>query len=313
MEDRNDTDVTEVAEGNTDFSHSGTDVPNYNGKVYRSWCFTYNNYDDDTVHNMESWMVKRLVCGAEIGESGTPHIQGYVTFCRGMRLSNCKKLLPSAHWEVAKAIDGENYCMKEGTVLRIDIDNRKQGVRNDLINACTIVKNKGLKELVEKDPDIYVKYSNGFERLVSRFKKPRIDKPYVEWIYGTTGGCKTRSVVESEPDLWISGQDLKWFCGYENQEAVLFDDFRGDMCKFRWLLRLLDRYPVRVETKGSSIEFTPKRIYITSSKHPRDVYNKDTFDNDEKVEQLLRRIDKITHITTTEENEETIYLNSLIF
>lgn len=298
MDDRNDTDVTEVAGGNTDSSHD-TDVPYYNGKVYRSWVFTLNNYHDDDLENMESWLVKRLVAGIEISSTGTPHVQGYVTFTCGKRLMNCKKLLPTARWAVAQAIDAENYSMKEGTILRIDLDNRQQGQRTDIKNGVKCVKEGGIKKLIDDEPEIYVKFNNGFEKLASRLKKPRVEKPFVEWIWGPKGVGKTRGVMEKESDIWVSGEDLKWFDGYENQEAVLFDDFRADMCKFRWLLRLLDRYPVRVQLKGSSIEFTPKRIYITSCKHPSDVYSKDTFDNDEKVDQLIRRIDLITHMSET--------------
>lgn len=303
MEDRNVTDVTEVSEGNTDFAHNvGTDVPGYNGKVYRSWCFTLNNYHDDDLHNMESWMIKRLVCGAEIGESGTPHIQGYVTFTRGMRLYNCKKLLPSAHWEVARAIDAENYCMKEGTVLRIDIDNRQQGQRSDLINACKIIKDKGLTAIKNEMPETYVKFHSGFDKLALHYDKERTTKPHVVWLWGPTGSGKTRYVFDKEKDLWVSGRDLRWFDGYENQEAVLFDDFRGDMCQFRVLLRLLDRYPYKVEIKGGTRQWKPERIYITSCKRPDDIYNKETFDNEEKVDQLLRRIDEIIFMNNIDED-----------
>lgn len=50
---------------------------------------------------------------------------------------------------------------------------------------------------------------------------------------------------------------------------------------------------MQLESKGGHIWWTPKRIYITSCKHPRDVYSDDVFDKDERVDQLLRRI---THI-----------------
>lgn len=35
-----------------------------------------------------------------------------------------------------------------------------------------------------------------------------------------------------------------WFDGYCGQEVVVFDDFRPWWCRFDYLLRLLDRYPM---------------------------------------------------------------------
>lgn len=86
---------------------------------------------------------------------------------------------------------------------------------------------------------------------------------------------------------------MKWFDGFDGQEAAVIDDFRGDFCTFHFLLRLLDRYPLKVAIKGGFMEWTPSRIFITSPHHPRDVYNK----TDEEIKQLTRRITQITHFT----------------
>ena len=117
-------------------------------------------------------------------------------------------------------------------------------------------------------------------------------KPVVTWIYGPTGTGKTRSVIFKEPDLWVSGFNLNWFDGYIGQPAVLFDDFRGSFCSFQTLLRLTDRYVFPVPVKGGFVDWAPLRIYITSCLHPKDAYP----NCDEKVDQLLRRIDTILHI-----------------
>jgi len=58
------------------------------------------------------------------------------------------------------------------------------------------------------------------------------------------------------------------------------------------LLRLLDRYDCRVETKGATIQFVPTKIVITSPVHPRSWYS--IFEHQEdKIDQLLRRITSI--------------------
>lgn len=73
-------------------------------------------------------------------------------------------------------------------------------------------------------------------------------------------------------------------------EAVLFDDFRADVCELHWLLQLLDRYPIDVPVKGGFVAFRPKRIYITSAFPPEGVYRNVC---EENMQQLRRRIDRV--------------------
>ena len=42
----------------------------------------------------------------------------------------------------------------------------------------------------------------------------------------------------------------KWWDGYEGEKEVLIDEFWKDFYKYHELLRLLDRYPCKVEKKG---------------------------------------------------------------
>jgi len=80
----------------------------------------------------------------------------------------------------------------------------------------------------------------------------------------------------------------KWWEGYDAHENVIIDDMRGDFCKFHELLRMLDRYAYRIETKGGSRQFRAKTIIITSCYSPTEM-----FDTREDIQQLLRRIDEI--------------------
>lgn len=142
-------------------------------------------------------------------------------------------------------------------------------------------------------PHMFVKYHRGFEKLlITEGHTLRPEPPDVTWIYGPTGTGKTRYVFENEDlsNLWLASVNLKWFDGYKGQEAVLIDDFRGNFCRFHSLLRYLDRYPMDVPIKGGFAVWMPKRIYITSSKHPGQIY-----DVDEDVNQLLRRITRIRY------------------
>ena len=64
------------------------------------WVFTYNNYDR-TINYLQyfrnsEFFINRAIWGYEIGEEGTPHLQGYLEFKRSKRLSHVRKILREA-------------------------------------------------------------------------------------------------------------------------------------------------------------------------------------------------------------------------
>lgn len=56
------------------------------------------------------------VIGKEIGENGTPHLQGYVEYKNPISFESLKKVNTRIHWEIAKGDRAANvkYCTKEG-------------------------------------------------------------------------------------------------------------------------------------------------------------------------------------------------------
>lgn len=84
----------------------------------RRWCLTANNPTDSTMSQLSHLKAKTeyWIFAKETGESGTPHIQGYFEAKNQMRLSTLKKIIPGAHFEVAKGNRKQNYdyCAKDG-------------------------------------------------------------------------------------------------------------------------------------------------------------------------------------------------------
>lgn len=109
-------------------------------------------------------------------------------------------------------------------------------------------------------------------------------------FWGPTGTGKSRRAWEEATfDAYPKGPTNIWWCGYRGQENVVIDEFRGQI-GISHMLRWLDRYPVVVEVKGSSVVLQAKKIWITSNLHPKDWYPEL---DEETYKALLRRLNII--------------------
>jgi len=106
------------------------DVPRVEGNTSSStpsvnpalrWCFTLNNWSQLELEDIIKYVpenCKLCIIGSEVGESGTPHLQGYIEFITKKRPKSIFKN-NRIHWEVCKADRKANlnYCSKEENVL----------------------------------------------------------------------------------------------------------------------------------------------------------------------------------------------------
>ncbi len=88
-------------------------------------------------------------------------------------------------------------------------------------------------------------------------------------ITGPSGTGKTRLVHHlAQGSLYTAEIDKRnyWFDGYHQERIVLFDEFDGhNTVSLPRLLKLLDRYIVRVPVKGGFTAFAPTTIYIINN------------------------------------------------
>lgn len=256
---------------------------------FRGWCFTINNYNDEDLAKVDAISCEYCVAGLEVGESGTPHVQGYVYFGTLKSLKQMKKIHAKAHWEGARGDAEENraYCIKEGRFKergtiphagkRTDIDAIKDAVK----------KGATMSEVVENVTSYQALKTA--ETLMKYQKCNSIREVEVKWYWGPSGSGKTWAAIHEcgDGDYWISSRGLKWWDGYSGQKYVIIDDFRRDFCTFHELLRLLDIYPFRVETKGSSQWLRATTIVVTAPYDPVKSWEGQT---EECLDQLRRRI-----------------------
>jgi len=249
----------------------------------KNWCFTLNNYTDVELQALaqagpellESQSLRYLVYGRETSESGTPHLQGFISYNSRKTLSAVKSTpgLSRAHLEPAKGtpVQAANYCKKDGEYTEYGQLPAGAGRRTDLEELYQLIKSgAGKEEVADKFPSQFIRYRNSILALIADYQEERDWECDVQVLWGRTGTGKTRKVFDSHPskDIYVHPGE-SWFNGYEGQPVVLFDDFNGSEFKLSYLLKLLDRYKMKVPVKGGYVQWIPKIIYITSNKDPQ--------------------------------------------
>jgi len=257
-------------------------VPPSEVGTFAGWCFTLNNPPrTDLPKDWES-VVMYCVWQLEKGEEGTPHLQGYVVFPRQVRFPFVKKLCKEANWQHRRGthLDAKSYCSKQDTRVDGPFEYGKeplgQGKRSDLDRVkVAIDAGKSEKELFDDYFPTMVKFYRGV-REYKRLRTPvRSWKTEVHILWGVTNIGKSYLAWSEAPQAYPKrytqgGGD--WWDGYDSHEDVVIDEFYG-WIKWNTLLQLLDCTPLLVDTKGGAVQFTARRIFITSNAHPRTWYN----------------------------------------
>lgn len=260
----------------------------------RGYCFTVNNYTDAECDWFKQFTDCEYLCvGKEIGESGTPHLQGYVYFTNARTIKGLKRLLgfKRAHLEQQRGTNfqASEYCKKESLFIERG-QMPKQGQRTDLNEIYDLVRNGASADTIAwEHPAAY----NMANRVINRLDDIRLRSQRRnfmtegEWIFGPTGVGKSEYAFQYE-DSYVYPYDGGWWDGYHCQENVVIDEFRGQLA-FNELLRMVDKHPnYFCRRRGREpMPFVSKKVIITSSCPPWEIY-KNLAESD-SLKQLYRR------------------------
>lgn len=261
-----------------------------------NWCFTDNAPEKDSTGEylcpVDPAQFKYFVAQVETApETGHIHWQGYVQLHKKARLSGVQKLFPhGVHLEPSKGKPHQAalYCQKletrlPGTEPIIFGTLSYSGKRNDIVTLRDeIKKGKTFRELTEND-DLLSSLSRHMkfhDRLRLTIMPPiKHDRKFI-LLYGKPRSGKTTFAFEhyaKTDDFYVTplSNGTAWFDGYDGQKYVLFDDFDGAASgvKLDFILRLLDKWPVMVPTKGSHAWFNPDIVMVTTNLKPSEWYN----------------------------------------
>lgn len=194
----------------------------------KHWCFTINNYTSEIEDAIKlaftNGNLEYVIYGREIGEEGTPHLQGFVSFKE--RIRRPTTILPQAHYTIARHVKNSiEYCKKDGDFVEYGkLLAGSRGKRTDLELFATDVKKNEYNrtQLIEAHKSIYAKYPRFFDEYIEihRPNRPVDIFPLREWQLNLS------ILLAAEPDdrhiVFVVDQygnkGKSWFTRYYEQQ-----------------------------------------------------------------------------------------------
>lgn len=249
-----------------------------------------------------------MIAVLESGETGNLHYQGYLEFQTSRKLTCCKALLPSAHFEIRRGSRQQAiaYVMKTLDIGLMGPTQIATAMDAWFINPCVDVSLALVPKVVAYNiNETYAELLNTNKRTVNDQLK-EVQQAIIQ-------GKSEEEIADDYFDLWIKYNQSftkykllkaqprshktkviviqgptgtgksKWALdnyplAYWKPRSDWWDGYSTQetvvldefygWLPFDLLLRLCDRYPLNVHIKGGSVNFVAKTLIITTNKHP---------------------------------------------
>lgn len=254
------------------------------GPKCRHWCFTANNYKEEPSTYIGLWPYTYLVIGKEVGESGTPHLQGYVYLKKPAELSFLRKLL-NCHWEPMQGTpeQASTYCKKDGDFVEdgdVPLPQHKAGNEANKLKYTTmweLAKKGDIEAVAELDPRSAIVHYRTLKQIGLDHRSTPVARDCLDniWVWGLSGCGKSRTSKEVFPGSYYKAVQHKWWDGYDPKihSAVIMEDIDPQHHYQAHNFKIwLDYEPFYAEVKGGQIQIRPKNIVITSQYPPDKVF-----------------------------------------
>jgi len=289
-----------------------------------SYLFTTNNYSAKEVEALEKFAelhCKYMIFGFEVGEEGTPHLQGYLILKKKARLTFIRKFLekelkgPCKTFPLARKPDGSPAECRAYS-LKIRPEDKEPNERWFEHGVCPkyasdggsamratfeLAKEGGLRAVFEDEdlaPQI-IRYHSGIRQVAQLSMKERNFKTHVTVIIGPTGTGKSAAAAKWPNSAVVNPPrqgETMYFDPYDTHvhDTLWLDDFKSSSSyRYSDLLKLMDRNKMSLNVKYGSMQMRAKYLVITSSQPPKQWYP-DLFEKyPAQYAELERRLDVV--------------------
>lgn len=240
-------------------------------------------------HPQCSWIRGQL----ELAESGFVHWQ----ICLALRRKgSCNQMRgyfgERGHYELTRSERAAGYVWKEDTrVANTQFEFGTKPIQRNSPQDWEGIWDSAVRGDLNAIPhQIRVQSYRTLRAIAADYAKPIGMERTCVVFWGPTGSGKSRRAwEEAGMDAYPKDPNSKFWCGYNCQENVVIDEFRGRI-DISHLLRWLDRYPTIVEIKGASVCLVARKIWITSNLSPEQWFPECDIMT---VNALLRRLEVI--------------------
>lgn len=240
------------------------------------------------------------------------HLQGYIVFTESLSVGRVQRLLgdPTAHVDAARNCEDDcvAYCSKQDTRAAGPWtvgERTERGQRVDLEQALAFAKSGQTDlEILEAAPKLYARNYRAIRECRAIWHPPQERDVTTLVIWGPTGTGKTTAVMRQYHPFRVTWtrEGTIWWDGYQGEKAVLFDDFSGAV-PLEQMLHLLDRWPLRLQVKGSTTTACWTLVLITANDPPDAWY---PMCSRERQAALARRLTTVYNPQTLAETQALI-------
>lgn len=286
-------------------------MPQLTNNRARGWCFTLNNFTDQEFNRLQYVDCQYIVYGIEKGESGTPHLQGYIHYKNPVRAAFVKATLSNrAHIETRKGTikQATDYCKKDGSFTERGILSMRDKPENKYADIIQLAAANDMETIKEDYPMHFFLYQDKIKNLINHPTTILNGELQHEWWYGPTGTGKSYKTWTDFPDHFCKPLN-KWWDGYNFEEVVVIEEWSPkNECSASNLKIWADRYPFTAEVKGSSLQkIRPIKIIVTSN------YTiKECFPNPADYEPLQRRFKQVHYALPYQPPQALLETNTLL-
>lgn len=283
------------------FEETLSTPPDKSQKV-RMYMLTINNYTELEIDKLKEYIYDKIrmrygCIGYEVAPTtGTEHIHVYLHWVSSKSFTQMKKKFPRADIRICKGSPAQvrAYCLKEKDPRNIEEgDIPASGKRSDIDHIRDVLREgkcsmAEVTQCARSCQAIVVA-----EKYIQYHEPPRKWKTHVRWFWGESGSGKTYAARQLlSEDHYEVPSNGKWYQGYDGHEECLIDDIRDNFMPFNDFLKFIYDNPFRVEYKGSTRQWKPRKLIITAPFPPEEIWS-----NREDKYQLIRRIDEIRHFS----------------